>query len=162
MSKLQQRITSQLSDHGIDFDVQIPVPLDNYPWKTLRTKTPPKSDIYLPEFELYIEVKGFMTYRAVSKLSYLSRKHYRYYIFQGTEPQWNPFIHSYLPKPEVFKSTKKGEMDAIINFQIEELINLEKAPKTFINDISTISLERLKNYVTVKIDEYKEWNGEWY
>lgn len=162
MSKLEQRIISQLSNHGVDYEAQVPVPLESYPWKTLRTKTPPKSDIYLPEFDIYIEIKGFMTYRAVSKLSFLAQQNYKYYIFQGTEPQWNPFIDSYLKTPECISKTQKGKMDFLIDFQINELIKLKNAPDQFVNSISTISLKRLRDYITTKIDEYKEWNGEWY
>jgi len=162
MSKLEQRITSELVNQKIDFEVQKPVPLDTYPWKTKRTKTAPKSDIYLPEFDFYIEVKGFMTYRAVSKLAYLSRQDYKYYIFQGTEPQWNPFIKSYLLNTDNPIRTQQGKMDYLINFQINELVNLKNAPIEFIDNISAISLHRLQNYITIKIDEYKEWNGEWY
>lgn len=42
MSKIEEHITSELSNHNVDFEVQVPVPLENYPWKTERTKTPPK------------------------------------------------------------------------------------------------------------------------
>lgn len=153
MSKLEDKILAGLSNNSIDFEVQIPVPLDNYPWKTHRTKTSPKSDIYLPKFDLYVEVKGFMTYRAVSKLSYLSRQNFRYYIFQGTESEWNPYLESYL---------EKENQQNLIDFQLKELINLEQAPDKFLKNISNISLLRLKNYISIKIDEYKDWNGEWY
>lgn len=94
-----------------------------------------------------------MTYRAVSKLSYLSRQNFRYYIFQGTESEWNPYLGSYLGKEN---------QQNLIDFQLKELINLEKAPDKFLKNISNISLLRLKNYISIKIDEYKEWNGEWY
>jgi len=92
MSKLEQKIQDELRRNGINFQVQIPVPIDKYPWQTSRSKTSPKCDIYINEFDLYIEVKGFMTYNAVSKLSYLTRQNFKYYIFQGTESQWNPTI----------------------------------------------------------------------
>ncbi len=163
MSKLENRILVELNEYKINYETQVPVPIENYPWKTERTKTSPKCDIYLPEFDLFIEVKGFMTYQAVSKLSYLSRQDFKYYIFQGTEPQWNPYIDSYLYKNnENIGMTKKSKMDNLINFQINELVNLKESPDNFRKKISDITLKRLQNYISVKIKEYVEWNGHWY
>lgn len=161
MSKLEQKIQEELLRNGINFETHKPVPIDNYPWQTSRSMTSPKCDIYLTDLDLYIEVKGFMTYQAVSKLSYLSRQNFNYYIFQGTESQWNPTIDTYLNfnKFAIDKETK------ILNFnidhQIQELINLQSNSK-FFDNISQTTLKRLKNYIDIKIDEYKSWNGEWY
>lgn len=163
MSKLENDIISRLEENNIEFEVQTPVPLENYPWKTKRSPSSPKCDIFLPKYEIYVEVKGFMTYRAVSKLSFLSRQSYRYYIFQGTEPEWNPYIMSYLkvPEKENYKTQKELQSN-LIDFQVNELINLDTAPENFVNSISEISLLRLKNYIDTKINEYKDWNGEWF
>lgn len=162
MSNLESRILDALKKNNIDYEVQIPVPINEYPWKTIRSKTPPKSDIYLPKFDLYVEVKGFMTYQAVSKLAYLSKQKFHYYIFQGTEPQWDPSIETYLSKENQVSLTKKGILNSLIDFQVKELVNLDSAPDVFFNNISQISLKRLQNYISVKINEYKDWNEEWY
>lgn len=163
MSKLENRILAELNEYKINYETQVPVPIEKYPWKTERTKTSPKCDIYLPEFDIFIEVKGFMTYQAVSKLSYLSRQDFKYYIFQGTEPQWNPYIDSYLPQNnENLGMTKKSKMDNLINFQINELVNLKESPDNFRERISDITLKRLQNYISIKIKEYIDWNGQWY
>ncbi len=161
MSKLEQKIQDELARNGIFFETQKPVPIDNYPWQTNRSRTSPKCDIYLIDFDLYIEVKGFMTYQAVSKLSYLSRQNFKYYIFQGTEPQWNPTIDTFLDFADISKNNESKKIRFNINHQIQELINL-KSKDEFLNNISQITLKRLKNYIEIKIEEYKTWNGEWY
>jgi hypothetical protein len=162
MSKLEERIQSELRRNQINFVIQKAIPLDNYPWKTNRSLTSPKCDIYLIDFDLYIEIKGFMTYQAVSKLSYLSRQDFKYYIFQGTESEWDPVIETYITTDNnptyLLKSIR---LESNIKHQLNELINLKK-DSDFYRRISHISLSRLKHYISVKIDEYQNWNGEWY
>jgi hypothetical protein len=102
-----------------------------------------------------------MTYQAVSKLSYLSRQNFNYYIFQGTESQWNPTIDTYLNFNKIVKDKETKILNFNINHQIQELINLKSNSKFMVN-ISQTTLKRLKNYIDIKIDEYKSWNGEWY
>jgi ferritin len=162
MSKLEQRIQNELSSHQIKFELQKAVPIENYPWQTSRSKSAPKCDIYLNDFDLYIEVKGFMTYQAVSKLSYLSRQGFKYYIFQGTEPEWNPSIESnfsFDKNSDILKGSR--QVEANIKHQINELVNL-KTDLSFLENISQVTLKRLKDYMTIKINEYKTWSGEWY
>jgi hypothetical protein len=107
-------------------------------------------------------VKGFMTYRAVSKLSYLSRQSFKYYIFQGTETEWNPLIETYIPLDtnSIIQKVNR-QLDANIKHQINELVNL-KTDLHFLDNVSQVSLRRLKDYMSGKINEYKTWNGEWY
>jgi len=161
MSKLELKIQEELLRNGIKFETHKPVPIDNYPWQTSRSKTSPKCDIYLTDFDLYIEVKGFMTYQAVSKLSYLSRQNFKYYIFQGTEPQWNPTIDTYLNFFKISTEKETKILNFNIDHQIQELINV-RSNSDFLNNISQTTLKRLKYYIAIKIDEYKSWNGEWY
>jgi len=161
MSQLENRITDFLSKNNIDFEEQKPVPIDDYPWKTIQAKTSPKSDLYLPKFDLYIEIKGFMTYQAVSKLSFLSRQNFKYYIFQGTEHQWNPYIDTFLDINNK-ELTNSKQLEQNIKHQLSELTNLNLSNQDFINGISMITLKRLKNYIDIKISEYVSWNGEWY
>jgi len=162
MSKLEERIQNELKRNKIHFEIQKPVPLENYPWKTHRSLTSTKCDIYLNDFDLFIEIKGFMTYQAVSKLSYLSRQEFKYYIFQGTEPDWNPFIGTNINISNLETNHKNSKkLEANINHQLSEIINLKK-DSDFYEKISNITLSRLKHYISVKIDEYQKWNGEWY
>lgn len=162
MSKLEERIQNELKLNKINFETHKPVPLDNYPWKTNRSMTSPKCDIYLTDFDIYIEVKGFMTYQAVSKLSYLSKQDFKYYIFQGTEFEWNPFIDTNITTyNESINLKNSAKLENNIKHQLDELINL-KQDSDFYKKISTITLSRLKHYISVKISEYQNWNGEWY
>ena len=111
VSQLEQKIQDELTRNGINFETHRSVPIDNYPWQTNRSKTSPKCDIYLTDLDLYIEVKGFMTYQAVSKLSYLSRQNFKYYIFQGTEHQWNPTIDTVVKFTDISKSNKTKKIN---------------------------------------------------
>jgi len=162
MSKFEERIQGELKNHQICFETQKPIPLVDYPWKTKRSLSPPKCDIYLNNFDLYAEIKGFMTYQAVSKLSFLSRQDFNYYIFQGTEPEWDPFIDTYIKADyNLFDSKKNTTLETNIKHQLEELINLS-TDSDFYRRISLITLSRLRNYISMKINEYQRWNGEWY
>jgi len=160
MSKLENRIKDFLTRNNIAFVEQKPVPIDDYPWKTSQSKSSPKSDLYLPDYDLHVEVKGFMTYQAVSKLSFLSRQNFRYYIFQGTEIQWNPYIDSFLVNN--IGVSNRIQLETNIKHQLSELINLGNSNQDFLNNISRITLKRLRNYIDLKIREYVSWNGEWY
>ena len=106
MSKLEDKIIAALQEKDIKLELQKPVPINEYPWKTKRSKTSPKSDIYLVDFDLYIEVKGFMTIEAMSKLAYLSNQNFKYYIFQGTEFEWNPVLETSLTAQKDDKESK--------------------------------------------------------
>jgi hypothetical protein len=162
MSKLEERIQGELKNNQINFETQKPIPSVDYPWKTKHSLSSPKCDIYLNDFDLYIEIKGFMTYQAVSKLSFLSRQDFNYYIFQGTEPEWNPFIDTYIKVDNNLIASKKNTtIETNIKHQLEELINLT-IDSDFYRRISLITLSRLRNYISVKINEYQRWNGEWY
>lgn len=162
MSKLEERIQSELKRNQISFEIQKPVPLDNFPWKTNRSWTSPKCDIYLNDFDIYIEIKGFMTYQAVSKLSYFSRQDFKYYIFQGTEHEWNPFIDTNIKTDNnTINFSNSARLEGHIKHQLDELINL-KRDSDFYKRISLITLSRIRHYISVKIDEYQNWNGEWY
>lgn len=161
MSKLEEKIQGELLKNGINFETQKPVPVDNYPWQSSRSLTSPKCDIYLTDLDLYIEVKGFMTYQAVSKLSFLSRQNFNYYIFQGTESQWDPTIDTYVSFNKITRDKETKILNFNINHQIQELINLESS-SDFLTNISQTTLKRLKNYIELKVEEYRAWNGEWY
>ena len=162
MSKLEERIQNELRRNQIIFEIQKPVPLENYPWKTNRSFTSTKCDIYLNDLGLFVEVKGFMTYQAVSKLSFLSRQKFNYYIFQGTEPEWDPFIDTNITTNNIQANQNNSKrLEANISHQLNEIIILKK-DSDFYREISNITLSRLKHYISVKIDEYRRWNGEWY
>ena len=126
MSKIEQHIISELAKHNINMEFQKPVPIDDYPWKTSLSRSAPKCDIYLVDYDLYIEVKGFMTIEAMSKLAFLSNQSYKYYIFHATEFDWNPYLDSNIDNamPSIFIS-KAQTMRDNISHQINELVSLK-------------------------------------
>lgn len=156
MSILEENIKSKLAEKNINFVSQKPVPISSWPWKTPRSRTSPKCDIFLPDCGVYIEVKGFMTMEAISKLAFLSQRKFKYYIFQGTEYEWNPSIQS-----PISYSQKGSILKDNIQHQIDELCIICQ-DKNFLNSISSISYERLQDFIGKKITQYKSWNGKWY
>ena len=160
LSIIENTVEAHFIELGVSYEKQIRIPFNEWPWKKAKSHKP-KCDFYLPDGEIYIEVKGFMTIHAMSKLSWFCRqKSINYYILHGTESDWNPLINS--PIKEVHNlsaGTKKEAMKYLISFQTKELKwLLEHNPSA----ASSLSLERLKDYISKRITEYKNWNGEWY
>lgn len=155
MSKLENEVADGLSKADIPFECQNKIPLDNWPWMRPRSHKP-KCDFFLPQSSIYVEVKGFMTIHAMAKMSWLCRqKGIHYYILQGSENDWNPYLNSPLniSSPEV-RSTQQN-----IDHQIQELRWIVQHGS---DCSSQLSLSRLKDYIRIRIDEYTTWNGEWF
>ena len=97
-----------------------------------------------------------MTIHAMAKLSWFCRqKKIRYYILQGSEDDWNPYLNSPLRNSSPVQRTTQQN----IAQQIQELRWLiQHGP----DGASQLSLARLKDYIRIRIAEYTTWNGEWY
>ena len=142
------------------------------PWSNPSTKKKPTCDFYLPEANIYVEVKGFMTYEAVSKLLWFTFQPFNYYILQGTEIDWNPFFNTHcFEHPEfqnveqyledivsIEKLTKKLKMITSLDIQISELeilcnVGKEQLDYYYLNDpdeFNTATRERLEDYIVTK------------
>jgi len=160
MSELESTIQSQLQEHRVQLRPQERIPVASWPWKRPRSHRP-KCDFFLPQGKIYVEVKGFMTIHAMAKLAWFCRQEgIRYYIFQGTEEDWNPYLESPLGiARSAVPASKKKIREQNIARQAQELAWLVS------NDpakASPISLVRLKHYIATRISEYEEWNDEWY
>ena len=155
MSKLEDEVADVLTRANVQFERQNKMPLDDWPWKRPRSHKP-KCDFFLPQASLYVEVKGFMTIYAMAKMSWLCRqKKIQYYILQGSEDDWNPYLNSPLNNATPTQRTTRQN----IKQQIQELRWLIQHNP---DGASQLSLARLKDYIRIRIDEYKTWNGEWY
>jgi hypothetical protein len=161
MSKLEDSICNHLHSNFIKYETQISIPIDNCPWKNGRNITS-KCDIYLPESKLYIEIKGFMTIFAMAKMSWFCKQNICYYIFQGTENDWpikenDAILNEY--NSDLYRNNKSKLLKYNIEYQIKELLMIEKNKFKYINDVS---LQRLKGFIKNRINEYIIYNGEWY
>jgi hypothetical protein len=96
-----------------------------------------------------------MTIHAMAKMSWLCRQHkLRYYILQGSEDDWDPYLSSPIGTTIPVPRTTVQNLEQ----QIQELKWLcEQAPER----ASLLSLLRLKDYIGTRINEYSTWNGEW-
>ena len=155
MSKLEDEVADALAKANIQFECQNKIPLDTWPWKKPRSHKP-KCDFFLPQASIYVEVKGFMTIHAMAKMSWLCRqKNIRYYILQGSESDWNPYLNSPLNNSSPVQRTTQQNIEQQIR-ELHWLIQQNPA------GASQLSLVRLKDYIRTRINEYMIWNGEWY
>ena len=107
-----------------------------------------RPDFYLPEKDLYIEIKGFMTLFNVNKLLYLLRKRLptNFCILQMTDETWIPEIY----KDKTLTSINK-KIDKSIETQFDEIKNLSA------QELHDISLKRLEAYIELNKRELEDW-----
>ncbi|MFC2110815.1 hypothetical protein ACFLQ5_00025 [Bacteroidota bacterium] len=100
-----------------------------------------------------------MTMEAMSKLAFLSNQSFKYYIFQGTEYDWNPFLETWNNKSYEYFNSKQKKLNQNIEQQISELLrmNAKSLLKT-----SEINYLRLQDFIQKKINQYIAWNKKWF
>ncbi len=155
MSKNETSIADKLTEAGLIIDISVSsrsMPVNDWPWKTSRSKGSPKCDIFIPEGEIYIEIKGLMTIYAMAKMAWLCKRNFNYYIFQSTESEWNM---DYCINPSSRKVKKNIEM------QVIELVNFSKNKSSGTYGTSELSLRRLEDFIKDRVNEYRLWNGKW-
>jgi hypothetical protein len=101
-----------------------------------------------------------MTIFAMAKMSWFCKQNINYYIFQGTEYDWPIYVNDMVLNnySENKSSTKAGILNYNIEYQIKELIEIEKSG----NFDNNISLTRLQGFIKNRVDEYIEYNKVWY
>lgn len=102
----------------------------------------------MPEKDLYIEIKGFMTLFNVNKLLYLLKKRLptNFCILQMTDETWIPEIY----KDKTLTSINK-KIDKSIEIQFDEIKNLSA------QELHDISLKRLEAYIELNKRELEDW-----
>lgn len=107
-----------------------------------------KPDFYLPQKDLYIEVKGFMTIWTVNKLQYLLKKRLpeNFCILQMTEDWWIPAV-----RDDETLTSAKSKIAKSIAIQFEEIKKLSA------KQLHDLSLERLEEYLIVNQKELDKW-----
>jgi len=151
MSKNEDRVSNSLTELGIVFEREKPIPINIYPWRNLKSKLNHKVDFYIPNNDIFIEIKGWMTIHAMSKMMWLANNLNNYYIFQMTENDWNPFLDSPLKH-------QNGQISKY-NQQLQEILFFTK---NNCQDINNITKSRIRFYIQTRINEYKLWNDEWF
>lgn len=134
-----------LIEHNIKYEYQYKI---NVPFTQSGIH---KVDFYLNDFDLYIEIKGLMTYSAVNILKYLNNySDKNFYVLQMTEEDW---INEYNKK--IHKSIK-NKINTNINIQFDEILKL-KDNRIDINDIVNISKQRINNYIKLRNKDIDRW-----
>ncbi|MDY6397113.1 MAG: hypothetical protein SPL22_05220 [Treponema sp.] len=94
MSANEEAFKSFLEKNNIEYKIpsKKEYSITDIPFNKTKVYRP---DFYLPEKDLYIEIKGFMTLFNVNKLLYLLRKRLptNFCILQMTDETWIPEIY---------------------------------------------------------------------
>ena len=108
-----------------------------------------KSDFYFPKLDLYVEVKGYLTYYSVSTLHWLLKhSHENLYVLEVTNEDWLGRCD------EGETAWKKISRDTIKQFnEILEFVRSGKVP----DDINKQMLKRLSDYVRVRHGDVARW-----
>jgi len=161
MSKLEDQIEKYFTNNNIEFEKQKPMPVKNWPWKTERSKRSPKCDFYIPAANLYVEVKGYMTIEAMSKLAFFcNQTEFNYFILQGTEIDWDVEIGDYVQCYKDVPSSVAGRLRYNVDKQLREIHHLCDYGGSLVRS-NLLSRLRLNNFIKKKIEVYKKWNGKW-
>jgi hypothetical protein len=62
------------------------------PMRHPETGQPHYADFYIPATSLYVEVKGQLTLREITKMARISASSANYYLYQATDPDWKALI----------------------------------------------------------------------
>ena len=95
----------------------------------------------------------------MSKMVFLANQNFKYYIFQGTEYEWDPYIGTLLSKNKEIYDSKQKQLNQNILHQITELTEMDNS---FFKNISEISYLRIKDFIQKKINQYSQWNKKWF
>ena len=104
--------------------------------------------------DLYVEVKGQMTYYAVNVLMYLLRYSGKnFYIYQATNEDW---IDRYVPSEKIQSAAAKIEQN--IRKQKNEIQKFLNGEAGFsAADMAKKSMERLEKYKSVRASDVRYW-----
>lgn len=111
------------------------------------------ADFLLNDYNLYIEVKGWLSLHAVNTLLYCHRMlngPLWYYVFQGTEEGWMN------PSDEINCANPTQLCKQNIQKQFQELEGL-KTGKTTAQELSLLSRRRLENYIWYRNGDLSRW-----
>ena len=122
MSKYEGQIAELLTARNVQFRRQQPIPIFDYPWRTKYSRGL-HSDFYLPDKDLHLEVKGYMTLEAMFKMRWLI-DNCNYYIFQVSEHLWvqTPGVS----KAESLRKQILQQADEIVTLPVSKFRKISK------------------------------------
>ncbi len=151
------RVAKLLSQAKLRFDKHLRVPITTWPWKTVRSRGAPKCDFYLPDSNIYIEVKGWMTLYGLAKSAWLSKQGFPYYFFQNDDSTWEPFIDSPVPITIIDRKSNAALKRSSVFQQIEELRHFARVKG---DGCASLSRARIQRHIKGRIENYRNWVGE--
>ena len=113
-----------------------------------QTRKAAVADLYLPDANIFVEVKGQMTLHQVAKMLYLTAQAgIGYYVYQGTEEDWDPTLDALIPVSDPLPdSTSEAKRKAYNRrFQQAELVRLA-GTKGLEAQVSRATAGRLRAY----------------
>ncbi len=136
MSNTEKNFEKFLQENHINYVYQYMI--ENVPFTSSHKHA---VDFYLPDYDLHIEVKGFMTHCATTILSYLLESYPKnFYILQVTEEDWME------PYDSTKHRTKAAKLRSNVANQYAEILAMTKgeiAP----DELQQRSIARLSDYI---------------
>lgn len=150
MSNTEKNFEKFLQENHINYIYQYVI--DNVPFTASHKHA---VDFYLPEYDLCVEVKGFMTHCATTILNYLLESYPKnFYILQVTEEDW---IEPYDPSKHPSKASK---LRSNVANQYSEILEM-KAGKVAPAELQQRSISRLSDYIFYFETIGEEWKGKY-
>lgn len=110
-----------------------------------------KVDFYLKDPELYIEVKGWMSYASVNELEYLLRHSGKnFYILQVTNEDW---MEMYEEKKHKSIAKKIAQNEKLQLEEIAKFVNGELKAQEMVE----LSLKRLEEFKVLRSGDIQRW-----
>lgn len=150
----ERSICYALENKGIKFEVDFELhkTIDDVPFNKTKKH---EVDFVLKSCNgenLYVEVKGQMTYTEVNKLRYLLESEYDFYILQLTEIDWmSPYKDE--TSKDLFEKSKKDFED-----QINELVSYVKGEISG-KEMNQKSKTRLDDYIAYRGKDLETWRN---
>lgn len=152
------RVAELLSQAGLSFTTQVPMPVTDWPWKTPRSRGAPKCDLLLTDSGIYVEVKGWMTLYGLAKSAWLCAQEFPYFFFQNDDDSWEPFIDSPCPRA-VDRGSSAALLRSSVQQQMDELLLFASTPERR-RQANTLSRGRIKRHIEQRMRLYESWVGE--
>lgn len=148
MSKLEESVQKSLLDTIPHIERHRKLTLAP-PWSNATYVTP---DLYIPDHNFYIEVKGYMTIEAMMKIVWIAKNSLEpYFLFQATEVDWFPHLYSE-------GTTKKSWLERNFAQQVHDIKMFHLHRYRYMNP-NEVTIRRIEAFIEKKIADYEHTTG---
>lgn len=164
MSKLEETVIFELKDAykqktGNELNVETKKRLydfdESIPWSNRNYIVP---DIFLSDFDLFIEIKGIMTIEQMMKINWITNRSKKpYCLIQATEEDW------LIPFHKSTSESKREKVERNFFLQINEIIDFLTISYANLFRLNEFTIERIESFLDYKLCEYDRvvWRKEY-